>query len=115
MVFCGRTPRVAKKVGVDLEERRWAFEDQQGECSWVLDTETGLVLRLSEEEEDELPLSIEEIEEDSTGRFLAIEPEDPQEGYGDMQAFIGTVAEPQFRELLEVAIADKGEIGRAHV
>ena len=112
MVFCGRTPRVAKKVGVDLEELRWAFEDQQGECSWVLDTETGIVLRLSEEEEDELPLSIEEIEEDSTGRFLAIEPEDPQEGYGDMQAFIGTVAESQFRELLEVAIAGKGAFSR---
>ena len=103
---------IPKKVQVDLEDLRWAFEDHVGEFSCVLDTETGMVLRLSEEEEDDLPLPIEEIEEDSTGRFLAIEPEDPQEGYGDMQAFIGTVAESKFRELLEVAIAGKGAFRR---
>ena len=27
MVFCGRTPRVAKKVGVDLEELRYDWFD----------------------------------------------------------------------------------------
>jgi hypothetical protein len=101
-----------KKLRVDLEELRWAFEDQQGESPWVLDTETGMVLRLSEEEEEELPLSIEEIEEDSTSRFLAIEPEDSREGYRDMQEFIATVSDSRLRELLEVAIAGKGAFRR---
>src|SRR5207237_8476569 len=87
-------------------------EEHGGDGARISGTETGLVLRLSEEEQDERPRSIEEIEEDSTGRFLAIEPEDPQEGYGDMQAFIGTVAESRFRELLEVAIAGKGAFSR---
>src|SRR5437763_13895928 len=93
-----------KKLQFDLEELRWAFEDQSGEFSWVLDTETGLVLRLCEADEEELPLPIEEIEEDSTGRFLAIEPEDSHEGHRDTQAFIGTIAVCKLRARLAVAI-----------
>jgi hypothetical protein len=101
-----------KKLQFDLEELRWAFEDKSGESSWVLDTETGRLLRLCEEEEDELPLPIEEIEEDSTGRFLAIEPEDSSEGYRDMEEFVGTVADSRLRELLQVAIAGEGAFRR---
>jgi Uncharacterised protein family (UPF0158) len=101
-----------RKLQFDLEELRWAFEDKSGESSWVLDTETGRLLRLCEEEEDELPLAIEEIEEDSTGRFLAIEPEDSREGYRDMEEFIGTVADSRLRELLQVAIAGEGAFRR---
>ena len=101
-----------KKLQFDLEELRWAFEDQSGEFSWVLDKETGMVLRLCEEEEEELPLPIEEIEEDSTGRFLAVEPEDSHEAHRDMQEFIGTVADSKLRELLDVAITGKGAFRR---
>ncbi|HXM75639.1 MAG TPA: UPF0158 family protein, partial [Thermoanaerobaculia bacterium] len=101
---------MAKKLRIALEELRWAFDDRTSEYSWVLDTETGAVLRLAED--DELPLSIEEIEEDETGRFLGIDPEDPHEGYRDMEEFIATVADSSLRDLLDVAIAGKGAFRR---
>ena len=75
---------MARKLRIALEGLRQAFDDRSGEYSWVLDTETGEVLLLSED--SELPLSIEEIEEDQTG-FLGIDPEDPREGYRDMEEF----------------------------
>jgi len=37
---------MGKKLRIALEDLRWAFDDQSGEYSWVLDTETGEVLRL---------------------------------------------------------------------
>jgi len=97
---------MAKKLCIALEDLRQAFDDRSGEYSWILDTETGEVLLLAED--SELPLSIEEIEEDQTGRFLGIDPEDPQEGYRDMEEFIATVADSRLRQLLDVAIAGKG-------
>jgi uncharacterized protein UPF0158 len=101
---------MAKKLRIALEELRWAFDDRSSEYSWVLDTETGAVLRLAED--DELPLSIEEIEEDQTGRFLGIDPEDPHEGCRDKEEFIATVADSSLRDLLDVAIAGKGAFRR---
>jgi len=101
---------MAKKLRIALEELRWAVDARDSEYSWVLDTETGEVLRLCED--DELPLSIEKIEEDQTGRFLGIDPEDPHEWYRDMEEFIATVADSRLRELLVVAIAGKGAFRR---
>jgi hypothetical protein len=101
---------MAKKLRIALEELRQAFDGRSGEYSWVLDTETDGVLLLAEDAE--LPLSIAEIEEDQTGRFLGIDPEDPHEGYRDMEEFIPTVADSRRRELLHVAIAGKGAFRR---
>jgi hypothetical protein len=101
---------MAKKVRVEMDHLRWAFEQRDGEWQWVLDTETGAVFRLTEE--DEPPLPIEQIEDDETGRFLSIEPEDSHEGFRDMEEFIVTVRDPAFRELLGVAIAGKGPFRR---
>ena len=101
---------MAKKVRIDLEQLRWAFEQRSGEWDWVLDTETGSVLPLTEGEE--LPMPIDDIAGDDTGRFLGIEPEDSWEGYRDMEDFIATVADSRLRELLGVAIAGKGAFRR---
>src|SRR4051794_22530498 len=101
---------MAKKLRIDMDHLRWPFEQRDAEWEWVLDTETGAVFRLTEE--DEPPLPIEQIEADETGRFLSVEPDDPQEGYRDMEEFIATVREPVLRELLSTALAGKGPFRR---
>ena len=95
-----------KKLRIDLEQLRWARDDHSGQISWVLDSETGEVLPLTEDAE--LPVPIEEIEEDETGRFLEIDPEDSHEAHRDMEEFIATVADSQLRRRLETAIRGKG-------
>jgi len=101
---------VAKKLRIDLEELRWAFDDHVREYAWVLDTESGEVLQLMEDAE--LPLPLEEIEADETGRFLEIEADDSAEAYRDMQLFTATVTDSRLRDLLDVAIAGKGAFRR---
>jgi len=64
-------------------------------------------------EDSELPLSIEEIEEDQTG-FLGIDPEDPREGYRDMEEFIATVADSRLRELSWTDSVEAGATIRFH-
>jgi Uncharacterised protein family (UPF0158) len=101
---------MAKKVRVEMDQLRWAFEQHDDEWEWIFDTETGAVFRLTEE--DEPPLPIKQIEDDETGRFLSIEPDDPHEGYRDMEDFITTVREPVLRDLLSIALAGKGPFRR---
>ncbi len=101
---------MAKKLRIDLEELRWAFDDHVREYAWVLDTESGEVLQLMEDAE--LPLPLEEIEADETGRFLEIEADDSAEAYRDMQLFTATVTDSRLRDLLDVAIAGKGAFRR---
>jgi hypothetical protein len=101
---------MAKNMRVEMDHLRWAFEQRDGEWQWILDTETGAVFRLTEE--DEPPLPIEQIEDDETGRFLPIDSEDPHEGYRDMEEFVATVREPVLREMLSIALAGKGPFRR---
>ena len=101
---------MAKKLRINLEELRWAFDDHVREYAWVLDTESGEVLQLMEDAE--LPLPLEEIEADETGRFLEIEADDSAEAYRDMQLFTATVTDSRLRDLLDVAIAGKGAFRR---
>src|SRR5438309_2035420 len=103
---------MARKLPIDFEDLRIAFEDQGPDTSWVLDTSTGEVLLLSDGVEDEdLPAPREEIENDPK-RFLPIEPRDSHQGWLDMEAFIATVSNAHLRELLSVAIAGKGAFHR---
>jgi hypothetical protein len=103
---------MAKKLPIDFEDLRIAFEDHGYESSWVLDTATGEVILLSDSVEvEDLPAPREEIENDSN-RFLPIEPRDSHEGWLDMEDFIATVADAHLRELLDLAVAGKGAFRR---
>ncbi len=103
---------MAKKLPIDFEDLRIAFEDHGLESSWVLDTATGEVVLLSDGvEEEDLPARREEIENDPK-RFLPIVPRDSHEGWLDMEDFIATVADAHLRESLGVAIAGKGAFRR---
>ena len=101
---------MSKKLPIDFDALRVAFEDHGYDSSWVLDRATGDVFLLSDGVEDEdLPAPREEIENEPK-RFLSIEPRDSQEGWLDMEEFIATVPGARLRELLEVAIA--GSVSR---
>src|SRR5262249_40414797 len=102
---------MAKKLRIDLEELRMARDDHSGQQSWVLDTETGEVIPLAEGGND-LPFSIEEIDQDETGRFLEIEPADSRKDYADMEEFLATVTDAKLRDRLAAAIASKGVFRR---
>ena len=52
------------------------------------------------------------MEDDDTGRFLWIEPEESREAFRDMDDFVATVSAAQLRDLLDVAIAGKGAFRR---
>ncbi len=102
-----------KRLKIDMDKLCWALEDRSGESSWVLDTETGEVLLISNAvDDDDLPVPRTEMEDDDTGRFLWIEPEESREAYRDMEDFVATVSAAQLRDLLDVAIAGKGAFRR---
>ncbi len=102
-----------KKLKIALDELCWALEDRSGESAWVLDTETGDLLLISDAvEDDDLPVPRTEMEDDDTGRFLWIEPEESRDAFRDMEDFIPTVSGVQLRGLLEVAITGKGAFRR---
>ncbi len=102
-----------KTLKIALDELCWALEDRSAESSWVLDTETGDLLLISDVvDDDDLPVPRTEMEDDDTGRFLWIEPEESHEAFRDMEDFVATVSAAQLRGLLEVAISGKGAFRR---
>jgi hypothetical protein len=92
-----------KKLPVNLGDLALALEDQGGGLelhAYWFDTETGEVIFLTEdlEEQDELR---EQIEENSTGRFVQIEPIDSHEDFRVMADFVDTLPPTRLREKLE--------------
>ena len=92
-----------KKLPVNLGDLELALEDHASGLelhSYWLDTETGEVIFLTEdlEEQDELR---EQVEENSTGRFVQIEPIDSHEGFRVMADFVATLPPTRLREKLE--------------
>lgn len=92
-----------KKLPVNLGDLALALEDQGGGLdlhSYWLNTTTGEVIFLTEdlEEQDELR---EQIEENSMGRFVQIDPIDSHEGFRLMADFVDTLPQNRFREKLE--------------
>ncbi len=63
-------------------------------------------------DDDDLPVPRAEMEDDDTGRFLWIEPEESREAFRDKEDFVATVSAAQLRDLLDVAIAGKGAFRR---
>jgi hypothetical protein len=72
-------PLVRKQVPVDLELVQFAMEDRDGEAHWFLDTDTGEVVRASEDD-DELR---EQIEEGFAERYIGIPHQGSDAGYRD--------------------------------
>ena len=105
-----RQPRALRQLRVDLEELALALEDASGEIQWCLDTETGEVILVSADlEVDERAALIESYESE---RYLSIPHADSHAGCEDMQAFIESVQDAHFRELLEVSIQGRGAFRR---
>jgi Uncharacterised protein family (UPF0158) len=100
-------------IPIDLQDLCIALESHFDDSAWYLDRQTGDLILLSEDvDDDDLPAPREDIEEDESGRFLLVEPQDSREGYRDMDSFIASIADPHLRGLLEVAISGKGAFRR---
>jgi len=103
-------PRRKKTIAIDLTELATALEDHSG-LEWYLDTETGDVLPIPDDADDDLlPVPREELVD--SHRFRFIEPLESRLGWEEMRDFAGRVGDRRLRELLEVALAGKGAFGR---
>lgn len=103
-------PRRKKAITIDLSDLATALEDHTG-LAWYLDTDTGEVLPVSEDADDELlPVPREELVE--SDRFTFVEPLESRLGWEEMRDFTGRIEDRQLKQLLEVALAGKGAFGR---
>jgi tetratricopeptide (TPR) repeat protein len=100
-----------REISVDLQELAFALEDGEAGHTWYLDRETGALHLVSDElDDDELPVSREELEDDP--RFAAVEPEEPGRAHRDMEEFAANVKDRGLRVRLEDALRGKGAFGR---
>lgn len=106
-----------KVISID-DETRWRSEELLDE----VDAEEGGLLVAFEallgqredilEWQKELILDAARVEYGSVGRYISIEPDDPYQGYNDMDRFIGTLDDDEMRERLWRAIRGRGAFGR---
>lgn len=99
---------MAKHLAINFEDMQMAFEDRDGEGRWFLDRDTGEVIRLTDDDDDELQEQIES----SADRYIGIPYQGSQSGYRDMAEFIESVADNRLRALLDVAIQGSGAFRR---
>jgi len=99
---------MAKRIPIDLELVQMAFEDRDGDGRWFLDSEIGEVLRLSEDDDEDLANQIEE----GGDRYIVIPYQGPDAGYRDMMEFINSVTDNRIRALLDVAVNGRGAFRR---
>jgi len=89
------------------------MEDASLEHRYLLDTESGEVILVSELfEDEEQRQQLAKIDEAESGRYLEVPRAQSRDGYEDMQDFIDTVEDEHVRELLDVAIQGKGAFRR---
>src|SRR5215813_12962903 len=99
---------MAKRLPIDLDLVRAAFDDHDGDGRWFLDGETGEVLRLDESDDDELADRID----DGGERYIAIPHQGSTAGYRDMVEFASSVDDHRMCALLDVALNGKGAFRR---
>ncbi len=90
----------------DLDELAAAFDDSSYEHRYYLDVQTGEVLFFSDYCDENADLE-QEISEDESGRYLALETGSSEEGFGDMAAFIEAIAPGSLRDRLCSALERK--------
>jgi hypothetical protein len=111
---CSREPRMQSAesdrgktvVETDLDELAAAFDDSSYEHRYYLDVQTGEVLFFSDYCDENADLE-QEISEDESGRYVALETESSEEGFGDMAAFIEVIAPGSLRDRLCSALERK--------
>jgi hypothetical protein len=99
---------------VDFSELEFAFDDHDvyAERRWYLDKQTGDVLLVGDDvDEDALPAPPDVLEKDAD-RFLAIEPRESGDAHRDMEEFTDTVRDAVLRDHLSQALAGKGAFRR---
>jgi hypothetical protein len=91
-------------LAIDREMLQIALTDHSPDAFWVLDTVTGEVIHISEDDAGAGPTA-EEAENDA--RYLAIEPEESSHGFRDMRDFAAAITNRRLREELELALNGK--------
>lgn len=95
-----------RRLPIDLEDLKIAFEAESAELQWYLDAETGAVILVSREydpheHEGITPLDIER----DPDRFVRVPPAEPSHLRDDMATFTSMVRDPQLQESLELALS----------
>jgi hypothetical protein len=101
-----------KVLDIDLDELCQAMDDSSYEHDYYLDLETGDILFVSENMDDEESRKLREQIEEGSDRYELVPKADSNEGYGDMEDFIYTVEDLHLAELLMVAINGRGAFRR---
>jgi len=97
---------------IDLDELCEAMEESSFGDDYFLDLETGDILYISKDTDDEETEKLKDRIEEEFDRYERIPKAESHEGYQDMGAFIATVEDEHLVELLEVAINGKGAFRR---
>lgn len=95
---------MSKRPTIDLEEMQMAFEDRDGEGKWFLDLESGEVIRVHEDLDEQI--------DDGDERYVGIPYQGSQAGFRDMAEFVASVTDSRLRALLDVALQGKGAFRR---
>jgi len=101
-----------KSLDINVDELCEAMEDSSYEHDYYLDLETGEILFVSEDMDDEETGKLREQIEEDYERYERIPKAESDEGYRDMVDFIATVEDKHLAELLEVAINGSGAFRR---
>lgn len=97
---------------IDLDELCSAMEDSSYEQRYYLDLQTGLVLFLSEDMDDEETGRLRNRIDHEPDRYEQVPKAESHEGFADMQDFIDTVEDEHLVGLLQAATKGKGAFRR---
>jgi len=113
MADIGPKGEVKRKVPVDIDELRYAFDDASEENFYYLDLKTGKV----EMEMDECLTDDERgalDEKYDPKRYLRVPSGDRNEKYHDMERFVQTVEDDNMKKKLLIALDGRDASGRFH-
>ncbi len=115
-----------RKLEIDWGELELAFDNSSYEMAYYLDLKTGKVPVVTEDDRYNLERPSDDlqdwekqaaeqaraIDEGEGERYVSAPRQSSHEGYRVMERFIGTVASPRLRDLLEGAIEGRGAFRR---
>ncbi len=101
-----------RKLKVDMSELEFAFEDSSPESCHYLDSETGEILLIMDDFDNEESGKLSKEMEANPGRYIEIPKAQSYEGYEDMADFADTVEDHNLQEKLAIALNGKGAFRR---